>query len=208
MNIRVTIVEDDQVLRDSLAALIRGTSGFTLAGAHASAEQAGKALSLEKPDVLLLDLELPHMSGEDFIRQARQRWPKLEILVLTIHDTPVRIFEALGAGATGYLVKPAAPAKILEAIVEVHAGGSPMSSQIARMVIRTFQTRSGEQHEVEQLTAREAEILALLSRGHRYQEIADQLKISVHTVTTHLHRIYEKLHVRSRGEAAARYMQR
>ncbi len=208
MKTRVTIVEDNNELRESLAVLLEGSPGFTCAGSHRTAELALKALPFEKPDMLLLDLELPHMSGEEFIREAKARWPKIEILVLTVHDEPRRIFAALEAGASGYLVKPAAPAKLLEALTDVASGGSPMSSQIARLVLSTFRERGKHKHDLGQLTPREEEILALLSKGHRYQEIAKELSISLRTVGTHLHNIYEKLHVRSRTEAAAKYLQR
>ncbi|MBI2930001.1 MAG: response regulator transcription factor [Verrucomicrobia bacterium] len=208
MKTRVTLVEDNDELREWLAVMLNGSPGFACSGAHATAEQALKAIPFEKPDVLLLDLELPHMSGEEFIREAKARWPKLEILILTVHDEPKRIFAALEAGASGYLVKPAAPAKLLEALADVAAGGSPMSSQIARLVLSTFRERGKRKQDLGQLTPREEEILALLSQGHRYQEIADGLGLSLRTVGTHLHHIYAKLHVRSRTEAAAKYLQR
>lgn len=204
--IRVSIVEDHNGFRDGLAVLLNGSPGFKCSGAHATGEQALKAIQNEKPDVLLLDLELPEMSGEALIREVKIRWPTIEILVLTIHDEPRRIFEALEDGATGYLVKPVPPAKLLEAIAEVRVGGSPMSSAIARLVIDTFQHRAKRRQTLEQLTAREDVILALLAQGYRYQEIANKLSISVLTVATHLHHIYEKLQVRSRTEATARYL--
>ncbi len=204
---RVTIVEDDNSLREGLAMLLKGSPGFACAGNHPTAEQALKALRFENPDVLLLDLELPRMSGEDVIRQVGARWPSIRILVLTVHDEPRRIFSALEAGASGYLVKPVPPARLLDAISEVMAGGAPMSSAIARLVIATFRERGKHKHELEELTAREAEILALLAKGHRYQEIAAELDIALRTVGSHVHNIYEKLHVRSRTEAAARYFE-
>lgn len=207
MKTRVTIVEDEDAYRESLAVLLNGSPGFECAGAYANAEQALKALRFETPDVLLLDLELPRMSGEEFIRQVSVRWPQVRILVLTVHDEPRRIFDALEAGASGYLVKPVPPAKLLEAIAEAAAGGAPMSSAIARLVLATFRERGRHKHELEALTAREAEILALLAKGHRYQEIASELGIALRTVGTHVHHIYEKLHVRSRAEAAARYLE-
>jgi DNA-binding NarL/FixJ family response regulator len=205
--IRVSIIEDNDGFREGLAVLLNGTPGFMCSGAHAAAKAALHAIPTERPDVLLLDLELPDASGDASIREAKTRWPKLQILILTIHDEPRRILEALEDGATGYLVKPVPPAKLLEAIAEVRAGGSPMSSAIARLVIETFQHRAQRRQTIEQLTAREDVILALLAQGFRYQEIAEKLNISVLTVASHLHHIYEKLQVRSRTEATAKYFQ-
>jgi DNA-binding NarL/FixJ family response regulator len=205
MNPRVTIIEDDKGTRETLAALIENNSGFHCVGTHESAESALKALASEQPQILLLDLELPQMSGEEFILKVRRRQPNIEILVLTIQDEPRRIFAALEAGATGYLVKPVPPAKILDALREVISGGSPMSGPIARLVIQHFHHRRSDQTALATLTGREEEILGLLAKGYRYREIAGQLGISVRTVSTHLHHIYEKLHVRSATEAAAKY---
>lgn len=208
MIIRVSIVEDDRAYRDALATLLNGSPGFICTGAHSTTEQVIKALPSEKPNVLLLDLELAETPGDVLISEVSLRWPKIEILVLTIHDEPRRILEALEDGASGYLVKPVAPARLLEAVSDVSAGGSPMSSSIARLVIETFQERAHQRKNLAQLTAREEVILALLAQGYRYEEIAQKLGISVLTVGTHLHHIYEKLHVRSRAEAAAQYLQR
>lgn len=206
MKLKVAIVEDDDSLRNSLAVLINGSPGLVCAGSHTTAEQALSALGFENPDVLLLDLALPGMSGEALLAQTQSRWPKLEILVLTVQDEPKRIYKVLEAGASGYLIKPVAPAKLLDAISEVAAGGAPMSTPVARLVLETFRERSRQKQALEQLTAREEEVLDLLARGCRYQEIARQLQITRRTVGSHLHHIYEKLHVRSRAEAAARYL--
>ena len=206
--IRVGLVEDKAAYREHLAALIAGTEGYCCSGAHSSAESAMKHVAQEKPDVLLLDLELPKRAGDDCIGELKQKLPALEILVLTLHDEPQRIFKALEAGANGYLIKPVSPSGLLEAIAEVRDGGAPMSSQIARMVIRTFHRRGQASQQLEMLTAREEEIQKLLSAGHSSKDIADLLKISVRTVGTHLHHIYEKLHVCSRSQAVAKYLQR
>lgn len=207
-SIRVAVVEDKDDFRGHLVALIQGAQGFCCTGAHATAESALKQLAWEKPEVLLLDLELPKLSGEDSIREFKARLPALEILVLTLHDEPKRIFTALEAGASGYLIKPVHPAKLLEAIAEVRAGGSPMSSQIARLVVRVFHQRGRTNAQFETLTTREEEILKLLADGGQTKEIADSLKISARTVSTHLHHIYDKLHVGSRSQAVARFLQR
>jgi DNA-binding NarL/FixJ family response regulator len=204
--IRVSIVEDNDPFREHLAALIGGAQGFSCSGAHRTAEQALKRIPVEKPDIVLLDLELPHLPGEECIRELKARLPGLEIVVLTIHDDSRRIFDALEAGATGYLVKPVAPAKILEALTEAAAGGAPMSSQIARLVIHTFHERGQRKQELKQLTAREEEILAYVAKGYQSPEIAAELGISLSTVSTHLHHIYEKLQVRTRVGAAAKYL--
>ncbi|MCW5550612.1 MAG: response regulator transcription factor [Verrucomicrobiae bacterium] len=206
MPIKVSIVEDQQATRDMLAALARGSEGFICDGAYANAETALKRLPTERPDVVLLDLELPCMSGVEFIAAATARQPGLRILVLTIHDDPVRIFTALEAGASGYLVKPVAPAKILEAITEIHNGGAPMSSQIARLVVKTFHHRGEARSELEVLTPREDEMLRLVAQGFHSSEIAGRLGISPRTVGTHLRNIYEKLHVHTRAHAVAKYL--
>jgi DNA-binding NarL/FixJ family response regulator len=204
--VRVTIVEDHEPTLATLGNLVRSSTGFECAGQHINAEKALKKLARECPDVVLLDLELPGMSGIEFIRKIRSCRPRTEILVLTLHDEARLIFEALESGATGYLVKPVEPSRILEAITEVWRGGAPMSSQIARLVIKSFHHRGRERRDLEALTPREEEILRLLARGCRYQEIATELGIAIRTVSTHLHNIYEKLHVRSATEATARFL--
>ena len=206
--IRVTLVEDDSEFREHLRALIGGSAGFDCVGAHASAERALGGVPIEKPEVVLLDLELPGKSGLDLIAELNVVHPEIEIVVLTIHDDTNRIFAALEAGASGYLVKPAAPVRILEAITEARNGGAPMSSQIARLVVKTLHERGRSKKQLDRLTLREQEILGWLAKGFRYQEIADQLGISIRTVSTHLHNIYDKLHVRSRGAATARFLDR
>jgi RNA polymerase sigma factor (sigma-70 family) len=203
--IRVTVVEDNAACRRSLVALIQGTPGFTCSGAHADASLALKSLKTESPDIILLDLELPGMSGDQFLPLARVSASRAQILVLTIHDEPDRLFRALEAGASGYLIKSPPPARLLESILEVYSGGSPMSASIARMVIRTFHERGRAKQTLESLSPREAEVLRLLALGLRYKEIATSLGISPRTVGTHIHRIYEKLHVRSATEASLKY---
>ena len=206
--IRVSIVEDDVEFREHLRALIGGSDGSELVGAHPSAETALKSVPADKPEVVLLDLGLPRKSGLEFIADLKCKQPEIAILVLTLHDDTHRIFAALEAGASGYLTKPVAPARILEALIEVRNGGAPMSSQIARLVVKTFHKRGRSKQEFDCLTLREEEILGCLAKGFSYQEIADQLGISIRTVSSHLHNIYNKLHVRSRGEATARFLNR
>lgn len=207
-DIKVVIVEDDDQYRDYLAALIGGAGGCRCLGAYRTAEAALKNLPVQLPDVLLLDLELPNTTGLQMISEASSHWPALAILVLTIHDDHERIFSALEAGAIGYLVKPVAPARLLEAIADAHAGGSPMPSQIARLVVKRFQQHGRSRQQLETLTPRETEMLKYIASGLQTKEIAGQLGLSERTVGTHLRNIYAKLHVRSRAAAVAQFMQR
>lgn len=206
--IKVVTVEDDDTFREHLTALIGGAAGFSCVGAHRTAEAALKHLPVERPDVLLLDLELPNKQGLELISEALARWPSVAIVILTIHDDPERFFPALEAGAIGYLVKPVSPARLLEALAEAHAGGSPMASQIARLVVRKFQAQGRSRNQLEALTPRETEILDQIARGLETKEIADVLHLSERTIGTHLRNIYEKLHVHSRAAAVARFLQR
>jgi DNA-binding NarL/FixJ family response regulator len=207
-DIKVVTVEDDENFRAHLVALISGTQGFRCVGSHRTVESALKGLPAEQPDVLLLDLELPGASGLELLADVAARWPKLAVLVLTVHDDSQRIFQALEAGAVGYLVKPVPPAKLLEAIAEAHAGGSPMSSQIARLVVRRFREHGQLRRQLEGLTPREAEVLDHVARGFETKEIATALDISERTVGSHLRNIYDKLHVHSRAAAIARLLER
>jgi DNA-binding NarL/FixJ family response regulator len=207
-DIKVVTVEDDEALREHLAALIGGSPGFQCIGSYRSAEAALKHLPVEQPDVLLLDLELPNTQGLELISNVVARWPKLAILVLTIQDDSARIFEALEAGAIGYLIKPVSPSKLLEAIAEAHAGGSPMASQIARLVVKRFQQQGRSRQELDSLTPRETEMLERIAQGLQTKEISELLGISERTIGSHLRNIYEKLHVRSRSAAVARFLER
>ncbi len=207
-DIKVVSVEDDDAFREHLTALIGGAQGFRCTGSYRTAETALKHLPVEQSDVILLDLELPNTQGIEFIANVLARWPKLAILVLTIQDDSARIFEALETGAIGYLIKPVSPAKLLEAIAEAHAGGSPMASQIARLVVKRFQQQGRARQKLDGLTARETEILEQVARGLHTKEIAGELGISERTIGSHLRNIYEKLHVHSRSAAVARFLQR
>ncbi len=199
--INVAIVEDEDEVREGLAVLINGSDGFRCVQRYSSAEKALPEIVKNKADVVLMDINLPGMSGIECMRQLKAHQPDLPIMVLTVYDDDEKIFESLKAGASGYLLKKTPPVKILDAIVELYNGGSPMSSRIARKVVQTFQATSPSSEEAENLSKREHEILLYLAKGYRYKEIAEALFISIETVRTHLRNIYEKLHVRSRSEA-------
>jgi DNA-binding NarL/FixJ family response regulator len=207
-DIRVATVEDDDEFRDHLAALINGANGYCCVGSFRNAEAALKQFAASPPDVLLLDLELPGRNGLEVIAEMVARWPKLAIIILTIHDEAAKIFTALEAGAIGYLGKPVSPVRLLEAIAEAHAGGSPMSSPIARMVVRRFHEQGRMQQKLDQLTTRETEILDHISRGLSTKEIAALLELSDRTIGSHLRNIYDKLQVHSRTAAIAKFLQR
>lgn len=203
MSIHVAIVEDDASVRENLAAFIDGTPGFACVAAYASAEAGLREMTSSTAEVALVDIQLPGKSGVEFVREFKALRPRVQIIMLTVEADSAPVFESLKAGATGYLVKHVAPEEILEAIREVHGGGAPMSSQVARMVVSTFREPASAAAATTELSPRETEILRLLSRGNRSKEVADKLGIGVGTVNTHVRHIYEKLHVRSRAEAAA-----
>ena len=206
MSIRVAIVEDDASVRTNLGKFIDGTPGFACVAACASAEEGLKRVPSSTADVVLVDINLPGKSGVEFVREFRELSPRAQIIMLTVEADNQRVFESLKAGATGYLVKHVPPEEILEALREVHRGGAPMSSQVARMVVGAFRQPPPTRVSAAQLTPREEEILRLLACGDRSKEIADKLGIGVGTVNTHVRHIYEKLHVRSRAEAVARFV--
>ena len=205
MPVKVSIVEDNDRVRESLASLIEGEGGFRCVGAHRSAEAALKLIPEEKPNVVLMDIHLPRLCGIDCVRKLKATEPDLLVLMLTAYEDDDLIFQALKAGANGYLVKQTPPSEILAAIQEVHEGGAPMSSNIARKVIQSFHS-AGPNEPTETLSPREREILDLLARGYTNKEIADLLSIAFQTVHTHVRNIYSKLHVRSRTEAVAKYL--
>ncbi len=206
--IRVAIVEDNAAVRDSLTLVLNGSQGFKCVCACASAKEALKAIPVMKPDVVLMDINLPDRSGIECVRVLTDQMPKLLIIMLTIEEDSRRVFESLEAGANGYLVKNVSPATILASIEEVHRGGSPMSSQIARLLVQSFRRPAKATGPELNLTEREEEILQLISQGYRNKEAADKLGISPQTVETHLRNIYHKLHVRSRAAAVARFLQK
>jgi len=205
MPINISIVEDTKDIREGLCALINGSEGFSCKSSFSNAESALKDLIDDKPDVVLMDIGLPGMSGIECIRKLKAKKPELQIIMLTVYEDDDHIFKALVAGASGYLLKKTPPAKLLEAIQDVFNGGSPMSSQIARKVISAFQSINKSSVETENLSSREQEILSFLAKGFRYKEIAEKLFISIETVRTHLRNIYEKLQVHSRTEAVLKF---
>ncbi len=206
--IEVAIVEDIDDIRNGLADFINSATGFRCVATYANAEAALEELPDLEPDVVLMDIGLPDMSGIECIRILKMQHPKLQIMMLTVYEDDDKIFNSLAAGATGYVLKKTPPAKLLEGIEELHNGGSPMSSQIARKVVQTFQHTQKPSQPTEDLSKREQEILSYLAKGHLYKEIAATLSISVETVRTHLRNIYEKLHVRTRTEAVLKFLQK
>jgi DNA-binding NarL/FixJ family response regulator len=200
-------LEDNPKVRDGLAALLDGSPGFVCAGACATAESALRQVPRAKPDLILVDLELPGLSGTEFLHKCRHRFPEVELLVLTVHDAAEWVFPALEAGAGGYVVKGTAPAKLLEAIVEVHSGGSFLSGSVARLVLRRFHHEPVSEPPEGDLSAREQEVLTLLAKGLRHADIARQLGISQRTVNTHLYHIYVKLHVHSAAGAVGKLLE-
>jgi len=208
MPITVSIVEDDQETRESLAALLNSSRTLRCLKTYSTAEEALRRIPEQKPDVLLLDINLPGMSGIDCVAELKTRVPQLPILMITTYEDRDMIFRSLRAGASGYLLKKTSRAKLIEAVEEVHAGGAPMSMQIARKVVSHFHEICEPASDVEKLTSREREILALLARGSLYKEISESLGITIGTVQTHIKHIYEKLHVQSRSKAAAKFFGR
>ncbi|MDQ6631328.1 MAG: response regulator transcription factor [Verrucomicrobiota bacterium] len=205
MTTKVAIVEDDSGLRESLAILINGSSGLQCVATYSTAEAALKKLPLDWPDVVLMDINLPQMSGIECVAQLKLLRPSLQIIMLTVYVDNERIFKSLQAGASGYLIKQTAPAELLAAVADVQRGGAPMTNTIARRVVQYFQQRKPSK-ESENLTSREQEILDLIAQGYRDKEIADKLSVSVRTVGTHIRNIYEKLHVHSRTEAVLKFL--
>jgi DNA-binding NarL/FixJ family response regulator len=197
---RVLIVEDQARLRESLVALIDGTSGLSVVGSFGNMEAALQALGGARPDVALVDLGLPGMSGVDGVRLIRERSPATQALVLTVHDDDDHVFEAICAGASGYLLKDTPPARLVAAIQELGAGGAPMSPSIARAVVGMFR-KVAPQPTGEGLSPRELEVLTLLAAGNSYKTAANELSVSIDTVRFHVRHIYDKLHVHSKSEA-------
>jgi DNA-binding NarL/FixJ family response regulator len=202
--IRVAIVEDRREIREGLALIIDGTPGFRCTGAYRSMEDALDRIGRDLPDVVLNDIGLPGMSGIEGIRVLKERYPALLVLMLTIHDDDERIFEALCAGASGYLLKKTQPARLLESLREAVAGGAPMSPEVARRVIALFRDFRPPQSTKCELTPHELRLLRLFVDGHNYRTAAAELGVTVHTISFHLRSIYEKLQVHSKSEAVAK----
>lgn len=202
MDIRVSIIEDQKDIRDMLAVLINGSNGFCCLQTYDCAEDAMIGIPSAVPDVVLVDIHLPGKSGIDCVSKLKPLLPEVQFVMCTSLEDNENIFNALKAGAIGYITKSIAPAKLLDSITEVYHGGSPMTSNIARKVVSSFQTAETKvSSDYKMLSAREQEILNLLSKGFRYKEIAGKLFVSIETVRTHVRNIYEKLQVNSRTEA-------
>lgn len=204
----VAIVEDEAEIRNGVAAFISESEDFVCAGCYQNGEDAFREIPKKHVDVVLMDIQMPKMDGIECIRKLKEANEDVQIMMLTVFEDEEKIFDSLKAGADGYLLKTTPPEKLLEAIRELYNGGSPMSGSIARKVINTFQTLPRSKDETEDLSNREREILSYCAKGYMYKEIAEALSISVETVRTHIHHIYEKLHVRSRTEAIIKYLKR
>lgn len=206
--IRVSIVDDEVDLRENIAGYVDAAKGFKCVSVHSNAKEALTHLPQEKPDVVLMDINLGGMSGIECVRQLKPMIPETQVVMLTVFEDTEKIFSALAAGASGYLLKRLSPVKLLEAIREVHEGGSPMSAPIARKVVLSLQPApSAPNDEATALSPREREVLNGLAEGQAYKQIGDKLGLSIHTVRNYIRRIYQKLHVRSCGEAVAKYLQ-
>ena len=206
MMITVSIVDDEKELCQSIAAFVNGTPGFRCVSTYHSGEAALKRLPTEKPDVVLMDINMAGMNGIECVRRLKGLAPEMQIVMLTVYEDTEQIFNALSAGASGYMLKRLTPSKLLEAIREVHGGGSPMSSPIARKVVASFQRAKGADGEKMHLSTREQMVLDCFAKGLTYKQTADLLSISIDTARTYVRRIYDKLHVQSRTEAVAKYM--
>ena len=208
MPINVSIVEDSENVRITLARILNRTEGFRCASHYANAEAALEHLPQDKPDVVLMDINLPGLNGVECVRRLKPQLPGTQVIMLTVYEDTENIFNALAAGATGYMLKRTPKAELLDAIRDVRSGGSPMTTHIARKVVQSFQQVGASPQPQENLSQREQEVLDLLSQGFLYKEIAEKLGISYETVHTYIRRIYEKLQVRTRTEAVAKFLRR
>jgi DNA-binding NarL/FixJ family response regulator len=205
VSIAVSIIEDDAPAREILSDWIRRAPGFRYVSQHGDGESAVAKLPGEQPEVVLVDINLPGMNGIECVRRLKPLLPKTQFVMVTVYEDANHIFDALTAGATGYLLKQTPRDELLTALKEVFVGGSPMTSNIARKVVQSFQRSGPQPDESANLSPREREVLDLLARGYLYKEISSALGISVPTVNTYIRRIYEKLQVRSRAQAVAKY---
>lgn len=203
--ISVVVVEDDVSIRGILENWLEEADGFSCAGVFPDVESALPQIPQIKPDVAIVDINLPGLSGIECVRQLKARLPATQFVMLTVYEDSNHIFDALSAGATGYLVKTTSRDALIAALKEVHAGGSPMSGNIARKVVQLLHQPKATLKPADELSKRENEVLALLAQGYLYKEIADSLGIRLDTVNTYIRRIYEKLHVHSRAQAVARF---
>ena len=206
MPIKIAIVEDDEVIRASLAALVRRARTLQLLGDYPDGESALKGIPERPPEVVLMDINLPGMNGVECVRQLKLLVPAVQFLMLTVYEDSDSLFNSLKAGASGYLLKRTAGARLIEAIQEVHAGGSPMTPQLARRLVQYFSAPATGGDSVSRLTPGEREFLDQLAKGYAYKEIADRMNISIDTVRSYVRTVYEKLHVHSRTEAVVKYL--
>lgn len=202
----MAIVEDDDEIREGLAVLINGSAGYRCVATFPDAERAIAHLPAQSPDVVLMDIHLPKMSGIECTERLKVEHPGLQIMMLTVYEEDDLVFRSLAAGATGYILKKTPPGELLEAINNLHGGGSPMSDRIARRVVQEFQQIGKSSKEIENLTDRETEVLSYVAKGYPDKAIAEKLFVSSETVRTHVRNIYQKLHVRSRTQAAVKFL--
>jgi DNA-binding NarL/FixJ family response regulator len=206
--IAVSIVEDMKDIRESLQRMIGSAEGFLCLSTYGNAEDALKELPQINPDIVLMDINLPGMNGIECIKKVKAVCPQMQFMMFTIFEDSEQVFDALAAGASGYLLKKTPKEKILDALQELHSGGSPMSAHIARKVVSYFQKEKEARDTAAQLSQREKEVLELLAKGFLYKEIGDKLNITTGTVRQHIHKIYEKLHVQNRTEAVNKFFGR
>ena len=203
-SIRVAIVEDQRDIREGLTTLINGTDGYRCTGAYRSMEEGLEGIKRNMPDIALCDIGLPGMSGIEGIRILKERHPQLQLMMLTVYDDDDRIFDALCAGACGYLLKRTSPKRLLESLSEAASGGAPMSPEVASRVIKLFRDIRPPEKADYELTPHETRLLKLIVQGHNYTTAAEELGVSYNTVKFHMRRIYEKLQVHSKSEAVAK----
>jgi DNA-binding NarL/FixJ family response regulator len=204
--IKVAIVEDDDGIRASLATLIARAADLRLTGDYRDAETALKEIPKKPADVILMDINLPGMNGVECVRHLKAVLSDAQFLMLTVYEDSDSLFNSLRAGASGYLLKRTATSRLLEAVRDVHAGGSPMTPQLARRVVQFFSRQSAGESSMSKLTSGEKEFLDQLAKGYAYKEIADRMNISIDTVRSYVRTVYEKLHVHSRTEAVVKYL--
>jgi DNA-binding NarL/FixJ family response regulator len=206
MKIKVSIVEDHPGTRENLLKVLQGAPELACLHGYPDGETALREIPQALPDVVLMDIRLPGMSGIECVAKLKEKIPALDVLMLTTYEESDLIFESLRAGATGYLLKNMPPAELIQAVVQARTGGSPLSMRIARKIVGHFQQVKAPVADTDTLTKREHEILSLLAKGFLYKEIADQLHISINTVRVHIQKVYEKLHVHSRSQAIMRFL--
>jgi DNA-binding NarL/FixJ family response regulator len=208
MMIRVAIVDDDNGVRAKLAQAVAVSGSCRCVGQFASAREALTALPACDPEVVLMDISMPPgESGIECVRRLKPAYPRIEFIMVTVYEDTESVFNALAAGASGYLLKQATLEELLEAVQQIHTGGSPMSSHIARKVVQSFRRPAPVENDTAKLTSRELQVLELLAKGYPYKEIADSLAIGYGTVHNHIRHVYEKLHVRSRSQAQMKFME-